>query len=481
MITLDRITELARRPGAGTAVIDAHGRLGWARLEARTRALVAELGPRGHRRVAFLSRNRADLIPVWAALTTLGVPFVGLDHTADVPALAACVRDLAPTCLVHAAELRHEAEAIRARTGVALAELEADLAAGEGHGGGDRGRDGTAWPVRPYESIHFSSGTTGRPKGVVHSVPFGARRAQDMAGRFAFDEGDVFAVTLPFFHVSIGWAQMVLGLGGTLVLSEAGDADRVFADVLEHGVTAMLVTPAVLAGVVAHVARERTQGRLRFVVVGGKFFPAGLKRRAVEVLGPIVTEYYGTTETGMNAMASSEEMLAFPNSAGRVLPGSRIAVVGPDGRPVAEGLPGRIAIDGYQNLDNYLSGPAETVELDGRRHVVTADTGYLRADRLYLMNRALAAPTAFDLYAIEDALRALPAVEDAFCVAPSPSEIRVFTCRSDDRSDAAIARVVEAVARGHAGVVVRHERVERIPYSPAGKVRVRELLGNGCA
>jgi acyl-CoA synthetase (AMP-forming)/AMP-acid ligase II len=478
MLKLDKLQQFSKDPIKANQIAVTHNgaHITWEELANQARKLVAYLGPKKYSRAVFLSANRMELISLMSAFSTLGVPFVGIDYTASHDQMRHCVREVSARCIVYSTELGHHAEALHAELGVDTFCIDRDwanvmTAELPPH---------TVAP-RPFESISFTSGTTGMPKAVYRTASFDARRFEDFKARFGFDSHDVFIATLPFYHVSVvGWARMFLSYGSKVVLSDLRDPDRMYGDLVREHVTAMLATPPVLEALVERASRAAEPSPLKFIVVGGKTFPIELKRRALDTFGPIVAEYYGTTETGVNALATAADLREFPDSSGVVMEGSDIVIVDSSGREVPDGTLGRVVIDSHQNMDGYLNDRrAELIHLSHRRYFVTPDCGYIKNKRLYLASRTFAATTDVNLYALENELRASTGVRDVFSMAQSSGTIQVCVARTSDHDEVLLGEKLDAIARRHvagkADVNIRF--VSNIPYSMSGKVRIFDLLG----
>src|SRR5262245_19746706 len=476
MLRLDKIMEINRTAGQKDreAILDGPTVVTWGELEAQTRRLVKHFAGKNYRRVLFLSANRHELVPLFAAFSTLGVSCTGVDYTASLSQKLHCARLVGADALVYSTAFAREAAWLRERLPMDGFCLDTDLQAFPA-------ADALTVPASAsrFEAIAFTSGTTGFPKAVHRTRSFDARRFADLTRRFGFDSGQVFLATLPFSHVSVlGWARLALNLGGKLVIAPVEDPQAMARDVVKRRVTALLATPAVLEALLAELQKGDRPGDLTFLVTGGKHFPRDLQRRAIAFFGPIVHEYYGTTETGVNALATSADLLAWPGSSGRLLDGSSVAILDRDKRPLPEGEVGRVAIRSYQNMDGYLNGPAaDTVTLGGNAYLITADFGYLQGDRIFLVNRTFVEATRLGLYAIEDALRQVPGVRDVFAVSLSSRSVNVFVAGPDGVRARDVEKKLSSLAGGLPGVRLRATFVERLPYSLSGKVQVNELLG----
>jgi acyl-CoA synthetase (AMP-forming)/AMP-acid ligase II len=477
MLKLEKLKELNADPDRryAAAIVDGTRRVTWADLEARTRALSAALAARGWRRVAFLSENSAALVILLGACSSAGVTVVGIDYTAPEEQRLGAALALGADAIIGSA--RHEAAAtgLARRCGIPVASLDALIWEAE-HAPLPLA---VPPPSRPFESLSFTSGTTGQAKVVHRSKPFDARRFADLRERYGFGGHDVFIATLPFFHVSVtGWARMFLGFGATLVLTDVESPAAIVRDVIRLGVTAMLVTPPTLQRFLDELARQKATAPLTFAIVGGKVFPPSLKFRAIEALGPVVHEYYGTTETGLNVIADSRDLVEHPDSCGRVFSGSKVRIVDAAGRPLLDGAVGRVAIHGYQNMDGYLNGQAaETTVIDGETYLLTADAGTMIGDRLRLRNRAFDAATPHDLYSIEEELRGIVGVRDVFALAVAAERVSLYIVAPEAEARARVSEGVSQLRARPSAVELEHRFVPEIPYSLSGKVRVGALQG----
>ncbi len=339
-------------------------------------------------------------------------------------------------------------------------------------------------PTRPFRAISFTSGTSGRPKPVIRNGSFDARRFAYFTARYGFSSADRHLATIPFYHAAGGgWARLFLQLGATLVLAPPDDAIEAAELIRREWITSSTMTPPILSGVLRHVAQNRarvTPNQLRFVLVGGKHFPAPAKQEALQVLGPVVYEYYGTTETGVNTIAEPADLLTHPASVGRVYDGNKILILDPERRPVPAGIVGSVAIASYMNMDGYLGAAANKTQIDGERYLVTSEAGYLDEDgRLFLLNRSQGADSV-NLYALENAIRQIRGVDDVALVRKTEAGPVAVHCAVVLKASAAVsaqeveARVADIVRRERVALA-RFELLDQIPYSPSGKVRAAEL------
>jgi acyl-CoA synthetase (AMP-forming)/AMP-acid ligase II len=480
MIKLDKICalNLVRGRQDQEAIVAATTRCTWGEFETWTRRLVQHFAGKNYRRVLFLSENRVELVPLFSAFSTLGVSFTGVDYTSSLAQKLHCAQVIGADALVYSAAFAKDAAWLLEQRPMAAFCIDSDLSdlpAADV-------MPTSSVPPPPFESIAFTSGTTGFPKAVQRTKGFDARRFADVIDMFGFDASQVFLATIPFYHVSVvGWARLALSLGGKVVISKVDDAAAMARDLHSERVTALLATPVVLAQLLAELQEGKRPADLGFIITGGKHCPQDLKRRALDFFGPIVNEYYGTTETGVNAIATADDLLAYPASAGRLLGGNSIAILDDNNRPVPEGKTGRVAIHSYQNMDGYLNGPsANTVTIAGNTHLITADFGYLRGNRVFLVNRTFAQATSLDLYGIEDKVRQIPGINDVFSVSLGQRSVNVFIARDKRARPHEVGARLGSLAETFAGIEIKAIYVDRIPYSLSGKVRTGELIQAAC-
>jgi acyl-CoA synthetase (AMP-forming)/AMP-acid ligase II len=477
MIKLDKISTLNRVPGQKDreAIVAGPTRLTWGDYEKRARSLVHHFAGKNYRRVLFLSENRVELVPVFSAFATLGVSCTGVDYTSSRAQKLHGAQVVGADLLVHSAAFAHEAAWLRERRPMDSFCLDTDLRALPAVDGLPN------VPAAPscFESIAFTSGTTGFPKAVYRTKAFDAKRFADLIGLFGFGASQVFLATIPFYHVSVlGWARLALSLGGKLVISPVDDRAALARDLRTERVTALLATPVVLGELLAELQPGGRPADLDFIITGGKHVPQSLKRRALAFFGPIVNEYYGTTETGVNAIATAADLQAYPASSGQFLDGNAGVILDEDRLPVPEGKVGRVAIHSYQNMDGYLNGAeADTVLIDGKSYLVTADFGYLQGNRIFLVNRTFTQATRLDLYGLEDQVRQIPGIHDVFAVSLGRRSIQLFIApEKHARVQDQRARLA-ALTQERTGIEIKTTYVERIPYNLSGKVRTSELVG----
>ena len=471
-------THAAARPHA-TALVDvASGRrLGWADLaELVGRAatgLSTVIEDTTRARAAFVAENRWEIVVLAGAAATIGLPLVGVDHSLPAEHVAACLRQVQPSVLVVSPAQQDLVSAALELLDGGLSTTPTIVVLGSTTWAElmDRPVDRASWRALPFEGLGFTSGTTGAPKLVLRSRSFEARRQEDVTAFFGITADDVYLNTVPLYHASgPGWARIFATNGATVVLVPAGDPAAAATALAREKVTASLIVPPALAGILDHLEADPpgTPLAVRSVITGGRHISPALAARCRRLLGDVLHVYYGTTETGLNTLTARGELDLAPTSAGKPFPGNEILILDDADQPLPAGRRGRVAIAGYMLADTYAAAPAPVVDVAGRTAWLTADTGHLDDEGwLHVTARDLA-PDAWhvNVVALEAYLKDVLPVADVVVLAGT--EITIAYTPGARQDDVLAAAHTE-------GVDILAFEVPAIPYSPTGKVRVPAL------
>jgi len=233
----------------------------------------------------------------------------------------------------------------------------------------------------------FTSGTTGKPKGVMTA------HRQNIRAYAAFSEvvnlqlGDRYLVVNPFFHAfgyKAGWLASILR-GATIVPQAVFDVPTLLERVGRDRISVLPGTPTVFTSLLSHPDRARYDlSSLRLAVTGGAAVPVELVRRMRDDLGfeSVVTGYGLTECCGIVSMCRYDdppEVIA--NTAGRAIPGVEVRLVDSDGKQVATGFPGEVQVKGYNVMHGYLDDEEET------RKTIDAE-GWLHTGDIAVMDAA---------------------------------------------------------------------------------------------
>lgn len=347
--------------------------------------------------------------------------------------------------------------------------------------------------ARTVETLIYTSGTTGHPKGVKRAPATPEQTAASEVMRlqvFGIGPGARVLVPAPLYHTAPNlFAHRAIAQGELLVMPTRFDPEGLLADIARHRITHLYAVPAMFTRMLA--LSEEVRGRydlssLRFVLHAGGPCAPQVKAAMIAWVGPVVEEYYGSTEAGPITHIGSADWLAHPGTVGRCIPGAILKIVDDNGVAVAAGEVGEILSRNSDYPDfTYLNRQADRDALDQDGLLSSGDLGYVDEDGwLFLCDRKrdLVISGGVNIYPAE--------IEAALLTVDGIADCAVFGVPDEEYSEALMA-VIEPVAcvtldpaevaralRGRiAGFKVpRHfDIVERLPREETGKVKKRLL------
>ena len=455
--------------------------------------------------VALLARNQARfLIAVFAAYQ-IGCFYTAVNSHLAADEVAYILRDSdAQLLLVDADTAALAAEATRDIESLAAHTFALDAIPGlPGIADLTEKQSADAPPDRVAGGrMLYTSGTSGRPKGVRHVNPpgsttpeVGLRSLMKLFERFHIEPVDhvgngVHLVTSPMYHAApLNAVMAALVLGHRIVIMRRFDALTALQLIERERVTWTQVVPTMMKrwlDLGADILSDVDTSSLRWVIHAGAPCPPDLKRRTVDWLGPVLYEYYASTEGGGTAI-TTPEWLEHPGSVGRPWDGASIVVMDDDGETLPAGSVGQIYMRMTRPFE-YNHDPTKTAGSRRGDFITVGDLGWLDEDGyLFIADRRtdLVISGGVNIYPaeIEAVLLEEDMVEDAAAIGvPHPDLHQVVLAVVQARPGIDLA-VLEADLRRRCAARLGSQKQPRdfeftshLPRTEAGKLLRRELI-----
>ncbi|GIW44897.1 MAG: acyl-CoA synthetase [Candidatus Binatia bacterium] len=489
------------RPQA-LAIWSQERRLSYAELYRRANQLAHALRAAGVSQgdaVALVLHNRCEWLEVLQAVGKLGARVLPVGYRAKAPEIAYLLSDARARLVIAENALREEVDAALAAVGGTIPvwvvgedspwrgdSYERQISAHSSEEAED------FYPGGGFDVLVYTSGTTGRPKGVERTVDPAQSPAQlrAVAQMWGLRASDVHLVCGPLYHTApASYAQAHLLVGAAVVLLPRFEAQTVLEAMERHRVTTTFMVPTHFVRILQlpdEVRRRYDLASVRLVLHAAAPCPIEVKRRIMELFPPgTVVEFYGASETGFTRV-SAEEWLARPGTVGKPWPGHELRILTEDGRDCGPGEIGLVYVRSpYMNF-SYRHAPDKNLQAFRDGWFTAGDLGYLDADGyLFLVERRtdLILTGGANVYPAE--------VEAVLLEHPGVADAAVVGLPDDD-----LGRKVVAVVEQRAGVSISqgdlidfarqrlaHYKCPRqvffvaeLPREPTGKVRRHELV-----
>jgi long-chain acyl-CoA synthetase len=489
-----------RRPGA-VALATAQRELSFAELGRRARCVaagaLADLGLRPGDRVALLAPNCAEYAELMCGLTDAGAIVATLNPRGNAAeAAAACADCGARVLFAHPAA----AAAVSAAGTDAAGGLERTILIDAGYEDWLRSQRPAAdadlppgGDAAPFTLV-YSSGTTGRPKGILISHRSRVLTFHAMAMEYGcFGPDDRFLALAPMAHgAGFAFAMAPLYFGARVDVPPRFDPEDVLRRLSGDGITGVFVVPTILRDLFAlpPAVLDRHRGRfprLRAIISNAAALPQALKEWAVEYFGDgLLHETYGSTEAGIVTNIRPRDLLRKPDSVGLPFATTEVRLLDDGGRDVQAGEVGELYSRSPYLFNGYWNQPALTAECARAGGWLSAgDLARRDADGYYTIvdrKKDMVISGGINIYPreIEDVLARHPAVRES-AVVGVPDD------RWGERLRACI--VLAPGATASADAIVEHCRgalaaykvpreirfVAELPRNSGGKVLKREL------
>ena len=486
----------ARRRPATPVLITTVGTITYGELNERANRLARAFRRRGLRRghaVALLCSNRAEFVEVLLATQRSGLRLTTVNWHLTADEAGYIVDDCEARAFVAEARFADlaggsTAAAPRAHVRLAVAgsidgfeDYDAAVAAEPG--------DDLDDPALGSQML-YTSGTTGRPKGVFRDEASLATAV--MLARAAYRDGNVHLLTGPLYHAAPLMFSMNAPLiaGVPIVVMPAWDPEEALRLIDRHCVTHSHMVPTMFHQLLALPEDVRARydvSSLRNVLHGAAPCPVGVKQRLIEWLGPVVNEYYAATE-GLGTWVDARTWLQKPGTVGKPVPEDQVVVADEEANPVPAGEVGLVWLKASEVPFEYFKDRSKTESSYRDRHFTLGDMGYVDDDGfLFLTDRSanLIISGGVNIYPAEvDAvLLDHPAVADAAVIGvPNPEwgeevlavvELRAGVEPSGDLADELVGFCRDRLA--HYKCPRRVEFVHQLPRQDNGKIYKRLL------
>lgn len=393
--------------GQGTGIVSGERYLPASELaqrSARGAAALHDLGVWQGDRVALLLRNDLAFFEATSAAAKLGASTIPLNwHMTAAEIDYILDNSAAKAVLVHADLLTEAVLAACTGREVIVVDTPPDIAALYGRREptplaaalprwDDLVRGFAPWerePRRRALPMFYTSGTTGRPKG-VERLPIGPEAMAAVQHRsavaFGLQQPKIRSVmTGPLYHSAPhAYGMEVIARGGLLVLQPRFDPLDLLRLVERYRITNLHMVPTMFVRLLGLSAAEKARydlSSLRNVVHGAAACPMDVKRAMIEWWGPVINEYYAMTETGFIACSTSEDWLRHPGTVGRAAPGVTIEIRDDHDQPCAAGEVGEICV--RSEVTGHVAYHRDASKTDALRRgdfVATGDVGHVDAE-----------------------------------------------------------------------------------------------------
>ncbi|MEO8144586.1 MAG: AMP-binding protein [Betaproteobacteria bacterium] len=309
-------------------------------------------------------------------------------------------------------------------------------------------------------SMPYTSGTTGRPKGIRRLAPPDAERAARVLAEsikrvYGLQPGARALLSAPVYHSAPNmYATQAILLGATLFLESRFDAERTLQLIERERITHAYLVPTMFSRMLKlpdAVKRRHDLSSMQFVLSMGSTCAPEVKRAMIEWWGPVIHESYAASELGIVTFITAAEALERPGSAGRPIEGTLLKILDAEGRELPPRATGLIYARNPTYTDfTYVNNEEARRELERDGLWTLGDMGWLDEDGyLYLSDRAV------DMV-ISGGVNIYPAeIESALIGMPGVADCAVFGI-----PDPEFGESLAAAVQSQAGVALTQEAVQ---------------------
>ncbi len=498
------IAAVAAREPERLAIVSEYGNRSFRELNARANQLARLLRSAGLKAgdpIALLCGNRPEFVEVVMAAHRLGLRLTPVNWHLKAEEIAYIVNDCEALALF--ADIRIGDAARQAITD--NSRLRIKLAIGGAiEGFDDYAKSALDLPESDIDQpargtvMQYTSGTTGKPKGVLRKQPDPAKAADMQAlmtavFQFEPDSGrDCGLVTGPLYHAGPFnlCMQTPLTAGIGVVMMDRWEPEKTLELIQKHRITHSFFVPTMFTRMLQLTDETRAHydlSSLRFVIHGAAPCARSTKQQMMDWFGPIIWEMFAGTE-GAGTFVSPQEWLAKPGTVGKPAP-EQIRILDEEGRPMPAGEEGQIwIINPAASQFEYFKSPEKTAEAQRDGYFTAGDIGYLDEDG-YLFLTGRSAETIIsggvNIYPqeIDDVLTTHRMVADVACVGvPNVEWGEEVKALVQLKTGASASGTLAAELIAHCEQHLAKQKIPRsvefldvIPRSEAGKVYRRAL------
>jgi len=497
---MDLIAVHAERQPERVAIIESERRLTWREFRDRRNRLGHSLVARGVRpgdHIAVYAFNCIEVLLVSAAARAAGAIPVPLNHRLTAEEVAYILDNSEAAAVFVGDAFVGTAEQVRAgaravRSWIFIGSERRDW----GEGLDDLIEAGSPAPVELPggevfgASMIYTAGTTGKPKGARRRASDPAEVMKRLQALGVDDPSHVHLAAGPLYHSAPGGFALYAHLvGSPVVIMPKFDAETALATIERHRCSSTFMAPTLLKRIVDLPAAVRARydvSSMRSIVMAAAPCPMRVKEEVIAYFGPVLYEFYGSTELGVNTILRPEDVLRKPGSCGRAPEGIELAILDDDGRPVPTGEAGELYVRRNPGVfDEYYKNPEATRHTVRGDWLTVGDVAYMDAEGfVYICDRKrdMIISGGVNIYPaeIEDALHRHPKIQDAavFGVPDDEWGERVHAAVELWPGETLTVDDVRAFCRQHVADYKVPREVsfhERLPRDSAGKLVKRVL------
>ena len=469
---------------------------------------LADMGVRPGDRVAFYVSTSENSVTTYFACQVLGAVAVPLNFRLSAGEAAYIVQDSGARVFVYGRYLTENALKVQAQVRsvhdfIGCAHDPALIP--EGHHHFDTLAEQTVDREEPrpipdgdaISALVYTSGTTGRPKGVIHSHDNDLAIAMNCVMEYGLSHRDNALHIAPLYHVGGMQAYFIphMMVGGTNVVMGRYEAEKTLETIEAERITTLFAVPTQIQEMLLHPRfKEFDVSSLRMITTGGAAISAATMERVIAEFCPGIYNGYGMTEASLTLVLHPDDALARLGSCGkptliteaRVIANDPAREVAPS-ETVAPGEIGQLIVRGPQAMQGYWNKPFETAKKLKAGWIYTGDLFSKDADGFYYFHGRgddMIVSGGENIYPreVEEILYRCPGVQEAAVVGLADEKwgqvVAAFVVASDPALDAA---TVDTFCKASDDLAPykrpkRYTFMDALPMNPSGKVLKRELI-----